>query len=90
MSSSYLTSTAWDFGDDGDYDIFLQQFFPYGEYDQYGYKGCYAVHKDETATNKDEIVHGCYWHNDNGTLVKTNLSARPDSCVVDFPFGQEH
>ena len=90
MSSSYLTTTAWDFDDDGDDDIFLQQFFPYGEYDQYGYKGCYAVHKDDTATNNDEIVHGFYWHNDNGTLVKTNLSARPDSCVVDFPFGQEH
>ena len=45
MSSSYLTTTAWDFDGDGDDDIFLQQFFPsYGEYDQLmDIEGCHAV-----------------------------------------------
>ncbi|MDC0521490.1 Ig-like domain-containing protein [Candidatus Marinimicrobia bacterium] len=91
MGPIYLTTTAWDFDGDGDKDIFLQQFFPENnEYGQYGYKSCHACHIDDTATNNNEIVHGFYWHNDNGTLVKTNLSARPDACVVDFIYGQDH
>jgi len=42
-----------------------------------------------TAEANGEIVHGFYFHNDNGTLIKMNLSQKEDECDVDLGFDQE-
>ena len=88
--ASLVYHTAWDYDQDGDEDIFFQIYnnkWNYGDGD--GEDSCYAWHEDLVAEANGEIVHGFYFHNDNGTLIKTNLSQKEDECDVDLGFDQE-
>ena len=89
---THLSTTAWDYDGDGDKDIFFQQFNDNGIYgdpnDFDGLDSCFAWHEDLDAEANDLITHGFYFHNDNGTLIKTNLSQKEDECDCDLGFGQ--
>ena len=91
---THLSTTAWDYDGDGDKDIFFQQFNDNGIYgdpnDFDGLDSCFAWHEDLDAEANDLITHGFYFHNDNGTLIKTNLSQKEDECDCDLGFGQNN
>ena len=86
----YLTTAKWDYDNDGDLDIFFQQYADRGNYpgDNNGGFSCFAFHEDVDAEANGLITHGFYFHNDNGTLIKTNLSQKEDECDCDLGFGQ--
>ncbi len=81
-----LKTQAWDFDDDGDKDIFMNQFFKYD--DEGGgitpdYQCCYCFERRIDMENDGGINQGYFWKNDNGVLKKTYYSTKQDECNFD-------
>jgi hypothetical protein len=81
-----LKTQAWDFDNDGDKDIFMNQFFKYP--DEGGgvtpdYQCCYCFERNLDMENNGGINQGYFWKNNDGVLVKTYYSTKEGECNFD-------
>jgi len=81
-------TTAWDFDNDGDKDIF--HLIAYKNNDPFTingklFKTCASFDFTSDALNNEVLNQGYFWKNNDGFLEKTYYSTKPDTCHFEYP-----
>ena len=81
-------TTAWDFDNDGDKDIFhLIAYDKNNPLTVNGslFKTCAGFDFTSDALNNEVLNQGYFWKNNEGVLEKTYYSTKPDTCHFEYP-----